>query len=93
MPAAPHVNGSKDSRTMTSHGFALLSLLNVHSQANLNNIYFDHININTYDYLENELPGFAVGTNSTNNRISWIWMRKKIGLQITVFQCVPIPSK
>ena len=45
------------SRTMMMHGLALLSLHNsvVHSQANLNNIYFDHININTYDYLENKI--------------------------------------
>ena len=39
------------------HGLALLSLHKsvVHSQANLNNIYFDHININTYNYLENKI--------------------------------------
>ena len=42
---------------MTMHGLALLSLHNpvVHSQANLNNIYFDRMNINTYDYLENKI--------------------------------------
>ena len=56
--------------TMTSHGFALLSLLNVHSQANLNNIYFDHINIIMYDISRIKIPwlrSFAVGTNSTLN--------------------------
>ena len=51
MPAAPFVNGSQDSRTMTSHGSALLSLPYVHSQANLNNTYFDHTNIILYDVL------------------------------------------
>ena len=52
--------------TMTSHGSALLSLLYVHSQlANLNNIYFDHINHHYVRYFENnKSPGFAVGTNS-----------------------------
>ena len=34
---------------MTSHGSALLSLPYVHSQANLNNTYFDHTNIILYD--------------------------------------------
>ena len=55
------------SRTMTSHGSALLSLLYVHSQANLTNTYFDHTNIIMYDISRIKIPwlrSFAVGTNS-----------------------------
>ena len=52
------------------HSLALLPLHNpvVHSQANLNNIYFDHININTYDYLE--------------NKITWLRCQDKFKIQI-----------
>ena len=58
------------SRTMTSHGSALLSLLYVHSQANLINIYFDHTSIIMYNISRIKIPwlrSFAVGTNSTLN--------------------------
>ena len=47
----------------------LLSLPYVHCQANLSNIYFDHININTYDISTMKIPWLSEVLRSGKQQI------------------------